>query len=147
MKRPVDVNRRLNGDQSRAGRLASLRGTVLSGKYTADSCQKTDSRVPIGYKWIARIPLPIGKWIGEHSAAVALLLRSFDGSHLVTARTANAAWIEASWNPYSGHSALPEFRGKVAADHGTMLSLLHQERHGIPGFPGGDGHQAISHDS
>src|SRR5258708_280485 len=94
-----------------------------------------------------RIPLPIGKWIGEHSAATALLLRSFDGSHLVTARTADPARIEASWNPHPGHSAAPEFRGKVAADHRTMLSLLHQGCHGIPGFPGGDGHQAISHDS
>ena len=74
---------------------------------------------------IERMPLPIGKRIGEDSAIVAFLLRSFDGGHLVTAGTADATWIEASWNPHSGHSAVPEFRGKVAADHRTMSSLLH----------------------
>jgi eukaryotic-like serine/threonine-protein kinase len=72
---------------------------------------------------------------------------SFDGSHLGTAGAADAAWIEASWNPHSGHSTVPEFRGKVATDHRTMFSLLHQGCHRIRGFPSGDGHQAISHDS
>jgi hypothetical protein len=72
------------------------------------------------------MPLPIGKWIGENSATLAFLLRSFDGSHLGTAGAADAAWIEASWNPHSGHSTVPEFRGKVATDHRTMFSLLHQ---------------------
>src|ERR1700722_5818054 len=107
---------------------------VLSEKYTSDSCQKTDSRVPIRYKWIARIPLPIGKRIGERSAAATLLSRSFDGRHLVTARATDAARIEASRNPHPGHPALPEFRSKVAADHGTMLSLLHQGRYLVPRF-------------